>query len=529
MRSNSGEIVASAQWWEKRWFLVLVIFATTIPLLSPQVAPFPDLPGHIGRYLVELEPLSSPTLQRYFQFEWKSIGNLGVDLLVIPLAPVFGLELAVKLITIATAALSAAAMIWVAREVHGRVPPTALFAIPFVYSFPFNYGFINFSLSIALALGAFALWLTFAQKPRLRAAIFVPLAVLVWLTHALGWGVLGLLVWSSEIVSERQRHATWIKSVTDGSLLCLPLCVPLLLMVAWRSGDVGGATAAFFQASLKVLSVASALRDRWLLWDALSVAAVVVLIGSAAFDKHLSFAPRLGIPAAVLAIVFILLPRLLLGSNYADMRLPPLVLTLAMLALNPRENASPNVRNRIAIIGMIFVGARLIGNAISFGIADAEAREQLTALNFIPTGARVLTLVGDSCGKRWAMPRHTHLGSYVIVRKYGFSNDQWDLAGAQLLRVRYLAAGKFMADPSEMTVSAECRSQTIRRFRNQSAGLREYINDSHRTADQSLRQFPRSAFDYVWLIRPEGFTGDIPGDLRPVWSGSNSRLFKVVR
>jgi hypothetical protein len=300
-------------------------------------------------------------------------------------------------------------------------------------------------------------------------------------------------------------------------------------MVVWRSGDVGGTTAAFFQVSLKALAVASALRDRWLIWDALSVGAALVLIASAFFDKHLAFAPRLAVPALVFAVLFILLPRILLGSNYADMRLPPLVLVLTLLALSPRQDASPKLRHRIAILGIIFAGARLVGNAISFGIADAQAREQLAALNFIPTGARVLTLIGDSCGARWAMPRHTHLGSYVIVRKHGFSNDQWDLAGAQLLRVRYLAAGKFMADPSEMTVSPKCRAGVLQRAKSGDAGIRAYASESHRTADQALQQFPHSAFDYVWLIRPEGFAKPPPADLLPIWSGPNSWLFRVVQ
>jgi hypothetical protein len=505
-----------------------VIIAATVPLLLPQVAPFPDVPGHIGRYRVELELFSSSTLQRYFEFQWRMIGNLGVDLLVMPLAPIFGLELAVKLITIATAALTATTMIWVAREVHGRVPPTTLFAIPFVYSFPFNYGFINFSLSIALALGAFALWLRLESKPRFRAAIFAPLAILVWLVQAFGWGVLGLLIWSSELVSERQRRVGLFKAAVSAALRCVPLCIPILLMVVWRSGNVGGASAEFFQISLKMLAVASALRDRWLIWDALSVGAVLVLLGSAIFDRHVSFSPKLGIPAVILAIVFVLLPRLLFGSNYTDMRLPPLVLILGILALRPRGGSSPSVRHRIAMLGAIFVGARLIGNAISFGVADTEAREQLTALDHITPGAAVLTLVGDSCGRRWAMPRHTHLGSFVIIRKYGFSNDQWDLAGAQLLRVRYLAAGKFMTDPSEMTVSRKCRLEVLQRVKSDRAGMRAYADESHRTADQALQQFPRGAFDYVWLIRPEGFTRKIPDGMRLVWSGSNSWLFKVL-
>ncbi len=83
-----------------------------------------DLPGHMGRYRVQLDLATSPDLQRYFGFHWQVIGNLGVDLLVQILAPILGLEGAVKLIVCTIPVLTVGGMLWVAREVHGRVPPT---------------------------------------------------------------------------------------------------------------------------------------------------------------------------------------------------------------------------------------------------------------------------------------------------------------------------------------------------------------------------------------------------------------------
>src|SRR3546814_5345227 len=74
-------------------------------------------------------------------------------------------------------ALTVSGLLWIAREVHGRVPATALFALPIAYSYPFHFGFANFALSMALALNAYAFWLRLGRQNRigLRAAIFVPL------------------------------------------------------------------------------------------------------------------------------------------------------------------------------------------------------------------------------------------------------------------------------------------------------------------------------------------------------------------
>ena len=120
-------------WWERRWFLALVVLATTIPLIYPPIPPLVDLLGHMGRYRVELDLAHSPFLREYYDYHWAAIGNLGVDLLIIPLGKLVGLEPAVKLIALLIPPLTAIGMLWCAREVHGRFPPTAFFALPFIY------------------------------------------------------------------------------------------------------------------------------------------------------------------------------------------------------------------------------------------------------------------------------------------------------------------------------------------------------------------------------------------------------------
>src|ERR1041384_748114 len=158
--SSTAETAVEARpWWESRLCLGLVVLAMMVPLIYPVVPPLVDLFGHMGRYRVELDLDHSLWLQRYYDYHWAAIGNLGVDLLVVPLGKLFGLELAVKLIVLAIPPLTAAGFLWVAREVHGRVPPTAFFALPFIYSFPFLFGFLNFVLSVALAFLMFGLWL----------------------------------------------------------------------------------------------------------------------------------------------------------------------------------------------------------------------------------------------------------------------------------------------------------------------------------------------------------------------------------
>jgi hypothetical protein len=197
-------------WWQTRTFVACVALASIIPLLWPEVPPLVDLPGHMGRYRVQLAIGDNPWLSQWYDFRWQLIGNLGIDLLIVPLAPIFGLQLAVKLIVMAIPALTVTGLLWIAREVHGRIPATALFALPLAYSYPFQFGFVNFALAMALALNMFALWLRLGrlERLRLRTILFVPGSCLLWLCHTFGWGVLGVLAFSAELIRQHDIRKT---------------------------------------------------------------------------------------------------------------------------------------------------------------------------------------------------------------------------------------------------------------------------------------------------------------------------------
>lgn len=515
-----GRLLGDRQWWEERWFFVAIGLLSAIPLLLPETPPLVDVPGHIGRYRVQLELLTSPTLQRFFDFDWRIVGNLGVDLLVIPLAPIMGLEPAVKLIVLTIPVLTTAGIFWTANEVHGRVPPTTLFAVPFAYGFSFNFGFINFALSMALALLALPLWLCLGRlgRTRLRIPLFVALSCILWIVHVFGWAVLCLTIWSVELVRNRDSGLSWMNSIIRGTAAAATvLALPLLLMLVWRGGAPNDLSHYSFNIFERARSLTAALRDRWLFWDTLGVGLALVLIGAALFNNRLEFSRKLALPAALLAVIWLLLPHKLFGSVFADTRLAPYILILTIVAIRFAASPEPVVVRRVATLGLLFVLLRLGGTTLSFAMADREMKARLAALDHIPNGARVLSLVGDSCASEWPMPRHWHVGSFVIMRRRGFSNDEWQVPGAQLLKVVYQDAGKFAADPTEVVYPAECLTDVPPRLR----GL------GH-TAEQAIAEFPRSAFDYVWVVRAPDFDRRRSRQgLTPVWQGEDSVLYKV--
>ncbi|HEY0624365.1 hypothetical protein [Sphingomonas sp.] len=512
------------RWWQTRWFVLFAAIAAAIPLLWPDVPPMVDLPGHMARFRVQLSHNEVPWLNDWYKFEWSLIGNLGLDLLIIPLEPIFGLELAVKLIVIATPVLTVTGLLWIAREVHGRIPATALFALPLVYNYAFHFGFANFALSMALALNAFALWLRLARlgRIRLRAILFVPIGLIIWITHTFGWGTLGVMCFAAELIRQHDKrgpregpwHAdfvqSWIVPWIWAGIHCLVLAPPALLMLMWRSGGhVSGQTGDWFNWRAKIWWILMVLRDRWQLFDIACLGVIYLVLFKGVRDPNIEYSRHLGISALFLIAVFVLLPRVVFGSAYADMRLAPYMLAIALIALRPKPGMTVRGANALAMAGLAFFLVRMGATTWSYVLYDKSYDRELAALDHVPEGARLLSFVGETCYNEWTMTRLQHLPGMAMVRKLAYTNDQWSMAGGQLLTVRYKQARGFSHDPSQIVTDTKCP--------------REWW----RPVAVSLARFPRHAYDYLWVISPPPYDKRLEAGLIPVWRDGSSALFKI--
>lgn len=515
---------AGDRFWETPRFAVALVLLTAVPLLWPQIPPLVDLPGHMGRYRVQLDLAESEALQRFYRFEWRLIGNLGLDLLVIPLEKLLGLELAVRLVVLSIPPLTAAGLLLIARVVHGVLPPTAALALPFAYSFPFHFGFANFCLAIALAFLAFALWRWLAIKGRfkLRAAIFLPLSIALWVVHTFGWGVLGVLAYAAEMVRRRDSGQSWFKAWVRAPLDCLPLIPPILLMIAWRSGQVGGQTTDWFNWYHKFRWFYMMLRDRWEVFDIACVAllsgVIVIALLIMIWDlllrppehRRVDFSRMLAMFAIFLTLVFLLLPRIVFGSAYADMRLAPYAFAMALIAIRFQPGLKSRTLRWIAIASLAFFLVRIGATTVSMWLYDRSYDRELAALEHVPPGARLASFTGVGCRQSWAMSRLEHFPAMAVVRRNAFSNDQWTMVGAQLLSVHYPQGGRFVRDPSQIVTGSQCRGETWL------------------SLDNTLKRLPREAFDYIWLIQPPPHDPALLKGLQPVWRNGTSVLYRVV-
>ena len=512
IRSAGAEAQRATPWWEAHWFLALVVAATTIPLLYPPVPPLVDLFGHMGRYRVQIDLHHSAFLPRYYDHHWALIGNLGVDVLVYLLGQLIGIEPAVKLIVLAIPPLTAIGFLWVAREVHGRVPPTAFFALPFIYGFPFMFGFVNFTLSVALAFLAFGLWLRLGrlERTKLRSWLFLPISLIVFFCHTYGWGLLGLMCFSADAVRLHDRGRSWWRAGIEAALHTSVMALPILVMLIWRSETHGGGIHGWFEWSQKWKWLYSALRDRWDIFDKASLAFAVLVFFFAVFNRKLTLSRNLAFSAIVLAVSFAIIPRIVFGSAYADMRLVPYLFAVALLAIRFKGATDVRMAHVLAVIGVLFFAGRTAANTASLAIAGADQKAKLEAISHMRPGARVASFFALPCREWWPLPRNSHLGGLVIERRDGFSNDQWLTEGVNLMELRYTAPGSFAYDPSEVVRPNNCQD-----------GL-------HRQIDQALREVPKHKFDYIWMNNVPAYDPLLVADMQEVWRGPNSVLYRTT-
>lgn len=301
-----------------------------------------------------------------------------------------------------------------------------------------------------------------------------------------------------------------IMAMIRGGLHCLPLIVPFLLTIMVRTNGAEGGSGVWFNWMIKYQWLAMALNDRWQAFDVASLYLLLVIVISAIILRGLRFNATLGVAALLLLAAFVITPRIFIGSAYADMRLIPYAIAIALLAIEAKADFAL-LRRSLIIAGFAFFLVRTTATTESFHRYDSMLSREAAAIKRLPVGARVAGFVNRMCCNDWMLDRRTHLPSIALARKRIFTNDQFIMTGAQLLQIRYNKASGFDRDPSQL--------------------IKRNISDrtDWRNFSEAMAALPRSAFDFIWVVgKAEDKTVDYSG-LTPVWRDGASVLYRIDR
>jgi hypothetical protein len=391
---------------------VLSLLAS-LPFWAARTPQLTDYPSHLARYVVMLDGGRDPFLARYYDFAWIFNGNLGADLLMLPLGHLFGAESAAWAIGMVIPVLTGLGIVAVLRALGRPLGFGPLLGFATIWSPAMGMGFANFTLSLALALFAFALWVRLEGR-HWRWAAFVPVGVLVWLCHASGWGILGVLVFGYE----------WSRRKSAAALLAPWPLLAALIPQALSPGGAGSFQYGAEPLRYKALIWFQALRDQDMLLDVFVLAAIMLTIGIALWQRRID--GRLGWAALILAALSLVMPRHFGGGDYADYRLIAVALMAGAMAVTLRPS--------LLLAPALFLW-RLGDTTAAWHASSAKLDRVLEALDHLPKGARIAGAV-EIEARGWALDPLEHVTSYATVRNSALVNSHFAVPGVHMLQLR---------------------------------------------------------------------------------------------
>lgn len=486
--------------------VILACVMLTLPLLGVTIPPLTDVPGHMGSSAAAAYG-DDPVFARLMAYHWHLVPNLGADVIVAAIQGPLGITRAYWLVAVIIPVLLAAGILAIARTLNPRGAAATPWALIFVYSFPFNNGFLNYMLGVGLSLLGFASWMRLDHRPRIREAaawIGVPI---VFLCHAVSGCLLVLFIGMRELdLAWRHRRL--------GTLLhrIRPLLSSVVIILAWRLSTNSFTGRNRISVGAKLDALVMLLRDQSLLLDvgSLILAVAVFVLGYRRGARpHHAVRPTI----LILCLLFLVTPSLLSGSSYADERL---LLLIPMLAFATQDYSAVDRRFAclIAYSGVALLIVRILVTSVGFGSYEARYMVELHVLAHIPEHSRVLVLNNRDCSaiRHWRSNRLDHLGELAIVGRRSWTNSEWDTDGGHLLQVRYRPSPFFYDDPSQYVWPSGCGG----------------IPRRHPTMQDALANLPLDGIDYLWLLDATLPSGTRNPRLAARWHEGSSTLYAVL-
>ncbi len=171
------------------------------PLTLADVPPLLDYPNHLARLFVLAHIPADPVLARFYRPHWGIIPNLALDLTVPPLLWFLPIHLVGRAVIGVALLLPVLGAVAYHRALTGRLSYWPLGSVLFVYNAALLRGFLNFILSVGLALLLAAVWIMWRdRRPYLSIVIGVAGAVALFFCHLIGLLFFAVLIGGHELL-----------------------------------------------------------------------------------------------------------------------------------------------------------------------------------------------------------------------------------------------------------------------------------------------------------------------------------------
>jgi hypothetical protein len=496
--------------------LVAAMITLLVPFLMTDVPAVLDYPNHLARFVILAQP-DDPVLSRIYAPHWRVLPNLGMDVLGALLCSVLPPYQAGRiLLAIALLAPTIGTAIY-ARLAFGRWTWWSFCAAVIAYNGVFILGFMNYLLSLGVALAGAGLWRHCRQNASVRVTAVLGLLAggLAFFCHLLGFAFFALLIGADEAHQLWRLRQTGLlgRQTILSSAALLGGTIGPLLVVYWvtHQAAVGGDPLQWRWAA-KPLLLAMPFMSYDTLVTQITLAIMVGLGSVIWFHSHKASGVALGLALITLAGIFG--PFAIAGGTFLDQRLSLMAALLVFAGLNP------NVSSRAGMEILSIIGAVLIVRSIDIAGTwvgrDKDLASYRAAFSQIPSGARVLSVTADH-----RAPDHSgrgrvlhsviwldeHLGALVVIERRAF----WS---------------SLFADQNQQPLMVQPAYAALALPLNHQVEWRGLFRPEVRVRP-ALRDW-RNHYDFVLVRGYTATTARIPAHLRLLYARDGVALFRVV-
>jgi hypothetical protein len=414
--------------------LIVSIFVFSIfPIIWYGYVPLADYPNHLARLQIHKTLSSNPNLSRFYEFHWTLIPYLGFDLLSLPLMYYLPVELAGKIVLVLSLLMIYGGTVLLDRQLNRENWGISLFGGIFLYNGAFKYGFISYIIGVGFAILTFWIWIRYREKANgLWIIAFILTGGVVCTMHLYAFGIYAVCVASHEcaVVCERVRleriSASQLRIPFSAAVsLTLPLLVFWFGAASRAPGELpwghagpnswghpgpslwGGHESSFWMSlAWKFEGFASPIFYSDPAFEIPLLLMIFVLLVWALVTRTIVLNSRMVITLGAFAALFIVMPHMILGTNYFDYRLPSAVAFIALASFGWGTAWSARI-NLLRLLLAICLIVRVGSVFLEWYPAQGMIAEYETALRLVPPGSRLLVIVGHTAwGDRDPPLRH---------------------------------------------------------------------------------------------------------------------------
>ena len=414
------------------WLIYGVALALALaPICITPILPLVDLPNHLARIHILNNLDTDPALLKHYSTHWHLLAFQSFDVLLPPLAQLFGLFDAARIYTAVAIILLLIGTVSLHRVLFGRIGLFPLASVLFLYNLLLAWGFISYLFSAGVALLLLAGWIATDGRSRLvRVAAFSAGTFLLLICHFFAFAAYAVLIVAYELGRIWEDPS---RSLKRGFSRLIEAGIPFLLpsiaaVVAYEPQKLSLTDYGSFPDIAR--SVVSPI-IMYMTWPDF-VLTYCVIFGFWSFwrRRRLQFAPRMRLPLLAMITTGALMPIWLFSVWGASYRIPGLLAFLAVSGIDLQFQSRRQITLFVsAVFGLLLLRVTTVIQ-IWHGY-ETNFQEFLSATAEIEKGSRVLALPVPDKDSIWSAPPlfpYNQLVTLAVVERDVLSPTLFTLA-----------------------------------------------------------------------------------------------------